>query len=277
MTQYIMSKFGPCERVLQENDYGIDFYCNLMERSGSVGKTGLLYGVQVKSGNEKFTFEGDHLKSWLQQYNIPMLMCRADRSSNKIILYSTWMLNLLLTESIDKKINQIIFCEEYGNEDGKLQNPQLKNGEANVWMGPPILEITVNELEHSKVRIKEILKILREWVSFDVVNYSMRSIGIPVFFGYINWETNKSLDTSVRRYFEPHVFNDLVTEKAFKTIHKCALLVTLNKKNHPEIIKPITDHLLKLDKEDKYKIDNEWYRDTFSSITNIDKTIKEIQ
>lgn len=262
MAQYIMSKFGPCQRVLQENDYGIDFYCNLMEVKGSVGKTGLLYGMQVKSGDEEFIYESTNLHKWLLQYNIPMFMCRADRGKASIKIFSTWFLNQLLVQSRSHKIHRIEFIENYGNSEKTLKSPELVDGLAKVWMGPPIVELSVNDLEEEPEKVDEIKEVLKLWVSIEVQNYSKRNIDLPIFFGYIHWDTNKTFRKHQMRYFMPHIYSDTVTDKVFEYIVQACALIGFNKGfDHKDLV-PLTRHLLNLDEASIISI-RAWYSNHF--------------
>lgn len=72
LAQYILSEFGPCIRATTENDYGVDLICSLMEVKGSVGYVKKVFGIQVKSGEEAFRYNGEHLLNWLKNLNIPL-------------------------------------------------------------------------------------------------------------------------------------------------------------------------------------------------------------
>jgi hypothetical protein len=120
IAQYFFSEFCIAERVLKENDFGIDLYCSLMDVSGSMGYTSTLFGVQIKSGDAPFQYSGEYVSTWLKQINVPLLMCRVSREDLSVAIYSTWTINSLL--SGNDNFTRISFIESYSS--GSEQNLQ---------------------------------------------------------------------------------------------------------------------------------------------------------
>jgi hypothetical protein len=234
IAQYFFSEFCIAERVVKENDFGIDLYCTLMKATGSMGLTSTLFGVQVKSGDAPFSYSGEYVSTWLKTLNIPLLMCRVDRKELSVKVYTTWTLNSLITE--DKPFEGVEFLERYSDDltADTLDMPIVKNGNATVWMGPPIIECTLEQLINGKIPKNELGIVLKEWIEFDFLNYAKRHIGIPAYFGYTKWITNQSLETSQRIWYKPHHFSDSLSITAVKIILETGTLVALNKgKEHP--------------------------------------------
>jgi hypothetical protein len=234
IAQYFFSEFCIAERVTRENDFGVDLYCTLMKISGSIGLTSTLFGVQIKSGDAPFMYAGEYVALWLKTLNIPLLMCRIDRSELSVKVYSAWTLNSLVTE--DSSFDRVEFLERYSDDSEAdfLKMPIVENGTATVWMGPPIIECTLEQLINGKIPKNELGIVIKEWIEFDFLNYAKRHIGIPAYFGYTKWITNQSLETSQRKWYNPHHFSDSQSINAVKIILESGALVALNKgKEHP--------------------------------------------
>jgi len=243
LAKYIISEFGPCERINPENDYGLDLIATIMEKVGSGGFVSSMYGIQVKSGKARFHYSGERLIDWIRAYNIPLLMCRADREEGRIRLYSTWTLHHLILQTASTDIKQIYFEEEYGDKS-TLHMPETKGDTAIIWLGPPIIEISAVEL-HKTPHVEELCKTLAEWITFDAMNYFRRKADIPIIFGYLNWETNKSLDKSERIYYRPHFYSGGHTDNAIKLIQDCATLIALNQGKDSQITKDLAQFVQK--------------------------------
>lgn len=243
LAKFIISAFGPCERISQENDYGIDLIASLMKKEGKAGLVSSTYGVQVKTGDANFVYAGNQLFDWIKAFNIPLLMCRVIREEGRILLYSAWPLHHVVLSGNATKINQIEFIEGFGGEN-KIIIPTIKDDKATVWMGKPIIDISVNELSDTD-HVAEIIETLAEWVDIDAGNYYRRMANIPIVFGYITWETNKSLKTTVRQWDKQFYFTDGNSEKAIKVIQDCAVVIACNKGTENQITKDLSELLLK--------------------------------
>jgi hypothetical protein len=239
LAKYTISEFGPCERINPENDYGIDLIATIMKKVGTGGVVSSIYGVQVKSGEAPFHYSGGQLVDWIKAYNIPIIMCRANRESGRVRLYSTWPLHHLVLEHGTAKIQEMDFFENYGKSD-ELKMPEVDGVTAKVWLGKPIIDVSAMELMNAEY-VNEMAKALAEWINFDADNYFRRKAGIPIVFGYLTWETNKSLDTSQRRYYRPYHFSDLNSENAIKLIQECATLIALNKGKENQLTKDLAE------------------------------------
>lgn len=234
LAEYFFSEFCIAERVLKENDFGIDLYCSLMNVQGSMGTTSTLFGVQIKSGVAPFQYRGDSLTQWMKMINIPLIMCRVNRSNLTVEVFSTWALNLLLTGT--NNFSEINFIESYSfdSETINLRMPEVIDGKATIWMGPPIIKCSLNDFAQKPDLKKKFEKVLQEWISLDFKNYSKRHVGIPSYFGYTNWQTNESLETSLRSHFSPHVYDYNHSRKAIQLILEASALFALNQgRDHP--------------------------------------------
>ena len=208
------------------NDYGVDLLSTLMSKAGSSGHVSLLYGVQVKSGRELFRYSGPQLVGWLKAINIPLLMCRANRQEGRVKLYTTWCLNHLLLNHEGEDIKKIAFIEDFG--DGEyLKMPTVEKQKATVWLGKPIIDVTVTDLARSD-HVSELEKIVSEWIKVDAKNYFARMSGLPAVFGYVKWETNRWMHSSRWVWAKGYSFGNKRTTEALDLIAECATVIALS-------------------------------------------------
>jgi hypothetical protein len=237
IAQYFFSEFCTAERVLRENDFGIDLYCSLMDISGAMGFTSTLFGVQIKSGDAAFKYYGDYVSQWLKMINVPLIMCRVNRGTLSIEIFSTWTINSLLSGK--ESFKEISFVESYSSaeSDESLKMPEVIGDSATVWMGPPIIKCTLVELINNSVSKDKIKQILEEWISFESLNYARRHLNIPVYYGYTKWTTNESVKSSQQTWYKPHIFNIENSRNAIHRILEASTLIALNQgKDHPFVM-----------------------------------------
>jgi hypothetical protein len=245
LARYIISHFGPCDRIDPENDYGLDLIAAVMQKAGTAGIVSSMYGIQVKSGEAPFRYYGEYLMDWIRAYNIPILMCRAHRDAGRVQLYSTWTLHHLILDDGGANVQTIDFVEQYGAAgEAKLRMPEISNSKATVWLGDPIIDVSATELDQKEL-VNEIARTLEEWVGFDAMNYFRRKAEIPIIFGYLTWETNRSLGTSQRLFYKPHFFGPQHTTNMMKLIQDCATLITLNRGKDSQLAKDLAELIRK--------------------------------
>lgn len=243
IAQYFFSEFCIAERALKENDFGIDLYCSLMTTRGAMGFTSTLFGVQIKSGDAPFRYTGEFVSQWLKMINLPLLMCRVNRSTLTIEIFSTWAINSILSD--DNSFNEINFIESYSSEPcaEELKMPEIKDGIATIWMGPPIIKCTLYEIINSNVPKEKIGEILEEWISFEFLNYAKRHLGMTAFYGFTKWLTNESLKSSERIWYKPHIFNLEQSKRAIQRIVEALVMVALNKGKEHHFVKSVAELL----------------------------------
>lgn len=106
----------------------------------------------------------------------------------------------------------------------------------------PIVEVSAVELKEQS-HVGEIQNTLAEWISFDARNFSRRKADIPVIFGYLTWETNKSLATSRRTFYQPYFYGWQHTANAIKVIQECATLIALNQGKDSQLTKDLAEFI----------------------------------
>lgn len=229
LAEYVFSAFGPSLSISRENDYGIDLICNLAFNEKQYMNIEMTYGVQVKSEGADFRFKGKQAVDWLFSLEFPLLLAVVSKTESRIKIFSTWNLNLLLL-SIEKG-NRETYPEELyfqPTDDSELKGPESTTGL--IPIGLPILEFNIMDIGDKKLKEKY-QKILKEWLDFEVENYLLRRMGVSVAFGFIKWETNKSLEEGLRTWYKPHFYSPQHYEGSKMTVSKAAVVMGLYLKN----------------------------------------------
>lgn len=267
LADYIFSAFGPSLGVKRENDYGIDLICNLAILEGTYMKVGSTYGVQVKSEGSEFKFIGKEAIKWLNSLEFPLFLAEISKKESKVKIYSTWNINRFLLSIAN--INENFYPEELcfqPSEEEILSDPNIEKGI--IPLGSPILEFNIMDLGEKDIRLKY-QKIFKEWLDIDVENYSLRRAGVSRVFGYIKWETNKSLDDAYRTWIRPYFFSPNHHENAKKILLEAAIVEGLYLKRSFESsgiveFKNDFNNLRQYINAAKWNLDD-WGKDLFSS------------
>lgn len=265
LAQYFFSEFCVAERVVKENDFGIDLYCSLMSPIGSIGLTSSLFAVQIKSGNALFKYKGENISQWLKLINIPLLMCRVDRLTLTIKIYTTWRMHELLSNP--NSFTEINFIESYSDEPDadNLKGPVIVDNVATVWMGPPIIQCTLHELIDPQFPKNEISVVLNDWVTLECLNYTKRHFGITAYYGYTKWVTNRSLRSSERTWYRPHVFNIEQSKNAIHRILESTTMIAFNQGKENAFVQSIVEALRSNGLIEVTELD-EWHREQIGLI-----------
>ncbi len=229
LAEYVFSAFGPSLSISRENDYGLDLICNLAFQERQQMNIEMTYGVQVKSEGTDFKYRGRQAVDWLFSLEFPLLLAVVSKTESKIKIYSTWNLNLFLL-SIEKG-NENTYPEELfflPTNDPKLKGPDKKTGL--IPLGLPILEFNIMDIGDKEIKEKY-QNILKEWLDFEVANYSLRRAGVSRVFGYIKWETNKSLKEGCRTWYRPYFYSPQHNEDSKRIISEAAIVMGLYLKN----------------------------------------------
>jgi len=189
------------------------------------------YGVQVKSRGTEFQFKGKQATQWLNDLEFPLFLADVSKEESNIKIYSTWNINRFLlglhTKDIEKYPDQLVFI---ASNNGRLIEPDAAKGE--IPIGHPILDFNITDLGDD-VKRQKYWEIMKEWLSFDSINYFQRKAGIACAFGYIEWETNKSLRESHRIWYKPYFFSSYHVKSLKRIFYDCAISVGyFNKENY---------------------------------------------
>jgi hypothetical protein len=215
IARYIFSAFGTAVEVSQGNDIGIDILCNLTSFDGRLITVKSSYGVQVKSTGSEFKYIGKQATTWLSKLEYPLLLASVDKSNARIKIYSAWNLNrfLLSLHSEDEHTFPGEICFITSNDE-ELAEP---NNNGIIPVGRPILDFEYSDIDDPR-KFESYYKVLDEWLEIDNRNYLLRRAGISCAFGYTKWETNKSLNESLRVWYKPYFYSTFHATKIKKLL-----------------------------------------------------------
>lgn len=229
LADYVFSAFGPSLQVAREDDYGIDMICNMAYQDGKLMRVEATYGVQIKSQDTAFKYLGKQAVDWLFSLEFPLFFAEVSKEASTVKIFSSWNINrFLLGLEKGKKDSYPAEITFVPDENDELTEPNVQTGL--IPIGKPILDFNIMDLGDKDKR-ERFKKILNEWLEFEVKNYSLRRAGISCTFGYIKWETNKSLDEGFRVWYRPYFYSPLHNENAKKLFTEAAIVVGLYLKN----------------------------------------------
>lgn len=213
LAQFILSALGPVTRIHQEEDFGLDLFCNIMEREWRRGFVTNSYAVQVKSEGKEFEYKGDQFIDWLNSREYPLFLGIINKSLSHLKLYTTWPLNyyLIIAKDSDSYKPERLLFKTDDSITTDLPDPNFDK--SIVYIGKPILSINTSDIGDPD-NVASIVKILKDWINFDNMNYINRRRGITSVFGYKQWTTNKGLDESVRHWAKNYYFSPKTFDKA---------------------------------------------------------------
>ncbi len=224
LAHYVFSAFGPCLPINTVEDFGFDLLCNLADIKQKMMLIKSSFGVQVKSKGFDFEFKGDHVIQWLSSLEIPFLLAVISKNTTLIEIYTTWNLNRLLLElgniSKTKYPNKIKFVPD---NNKTLKFPTIKSKSALIPIGKPILSFNISDLGNPQNRQSYRL-IMGEWIEMDATNYKNRRAGLPICYGYTEWQSNLSLVQSRRGFDKKYFFGPTYHKKVNEIIIESAIV-----------------------------------------------------
>jgi hypothetical protein len=192
LAQFIFSTFGTSLLVPRQEDYGLDLFCALTERIGHRAWPYAYYAVQVKSGAEAWRIRGPKSVEWLINYPTSLIYCVVDKRKGRLRAYQTSARFLAsFASELPEQMNLI---------PGKTSGPGRPtswDSTGNFQLGPPILDLTVNELGDPQ-RVALYGQVLRTWVTVDEANIRRRRMGVLSWSMPPNYTTNEVPPTTGR-------------------------------------------------------------------------------
>ena len=212
---YALSSIAAVTQVRREEDFGFDLLCTLLSQHKNVLRAGRSFGVQVKSsGHNKIVYGGldhngkwkDYEIKWLFSQDQPILIAVADVKNWKIRLYNTsriWYLYYqvgrpgeivllpdeeLISGELNTRSNQWRYKEDElaTCDDGTFAG----NGYSyQIPLGNPIVELSLDNDDEDY--LGEIQSTLDKWLEIEYESIVQRNLGIPNYFEWTAWATNK--------------------------------------------------------------------------------------
>ena len=216
IARFALSAFGPVNPYPREDDFGLDFICNLAEADGRIMKISSSYAVQVKSEGTQFQFSGKDALRWLNSLEFPLLLVDVSKKNFSLRIYTTWNINRLLPsidfDDANSIPDSVLFVPDSADE---LQVPDNLAG--TVPIGKPILEFDIKELGEKCLRDRY-WEILKEWVDMDYDNYRYRKAGITSQYGFLTWSTNKSKDDEGRTRLKNFLYSPTIHKNVIRLL-----------------------------------------------------------
>jgi hypothetical protein len=184
LAQYMFSAFGTSLLVPRQEDYGLDLFCALTERIGRRALPYAYYAVQVKSTAVPWRIRGHASVNWLVNYPTSLIYCVVDKRRARLRAYQTSarFQASVVTEPLER-MDLIPGAPGSGR-------PAQWDSAGNFQLGPPILDLTVNELG-DRQRVIQLGEVLRTWVMIDQANLRRRHMGIRSSSMPPNYTTNE--------------------------------------------------------------------------------------
>ena len=178
---YALSRVAFVTPVPRQEDFGvIDFRCVLAKREGGVVVPKGAFHVQVKSQDADLELRSGEIRWVSTNMDCPLFICLADRGSGAVKIYSC--INLWTALFYRMHPNRI--CLVRGNgPDGQgfahrvgVSGDDVRDqeGEFDVYLGEPVIDKTLDEVERDA---DQIVEVLDAWIRIDRLNVALMRLG----------------------------------------------------------------------------------------------------
>jgi hypothetical protein len=218
--QNILMSILSMVNIPRQRDFGIDFYCSVLLRSGNFAQTTRdLFALQVGGRSKPITYGGlrngipcQYEIDWLKSLTIPIFHARisADRETVDIFsLLPVWRIffrspSPFKIECEFQEPSEDLFT--LPDEQPTPSNEEGAFGDGNIWrvnLGPPILSVTKRNLDASEFADRAKM-LLRLWLQPSWTTIVRFQTGIALTDFIMSWSTN-SLDVlqGQKMYWSP--------------------------------------------------------------------------
>jgi hypothetical protein len=180
----VFSAFGTAVRVPHSEDFGLDFYCTLMERQDRVLVPRAYYAVQVKSTLDPWVFKTSREVRWFVEYPMSIFFCVVSKRESRIRVYHTsprfyaWAhpplperLELIPAEGTEGK------CTQWA-------------GGTTFSLGAPILDFRLDQPDTDEEFRGRAAGILKYWIDVDEENLKSVRMNLRKFKMPDRYQTN---------------------------------------------------------------------------------------
>lgn len=286
LAQYLLSFLGLPLPVLRQVDIGIDFYCNISDRTRPLLTFSHPFSIQIKKINEKtgllsepISFGGLNTKKtkwkryeidWLFNSEIPFFIGIANIHMKSLSIYSTSAVKFVYNEHFD--CTKITLSPRFDkNDNSNVNHPKISDIDCTnslesygdgkeyiVDLGQPIIELNINNVFIADVLEgqKTLFKTFMDKV--EKRNITQRVLGSPFF-----WWNKNLLNSEIAWY----VSSKLDKEKIFEELVPIILpLAIFYSENHmQDDLEKITGTLLMIEKYIPNEIKNGPLKNIFNS------------
>ena len=191
MAVFGLSRIAFVTPVPRQEDFGVvDLRCVLAREEGGNCYPTSAFNMQVKSNKDGLSFDKGQV-SWIStNMDCPLFLCISDKGATNLTIYSCSRLWLALFFRMSPSRIKLRL-----NDHGpvgmhyiqKQSAPQDTEGEFEVFLGPPILDIDVNDLERNPSMAFD---VLNAWIKLDIGNIARMRLGRCAVYSFREWEPN---------------------------------------------------------------------------------------
>lgn len=208
---YALSRVAFVTPVPRQEDVGVvDFRCVLARHEGRRDVPKGTFNVQVKSKGSKLGLNAGEIRWLSTNMDSPLFMCVVDKKNMTIALYScqhVW--SALFYRMHPRAISLLPGADPEGRryEHHELATGDRDvevDGEFEVFLGQPVIEMAMNDFE---TRADEIYGILDAWIKLDRFNVALMRLGRPAAWAFSSWNPNEPPENPTAHVFNRELVN----------------------------------------------------------------------
>ncbi len=189
LAAFTFSTWGTVVSTPNQQDYGIDLHCTLVDTVGSRAWSRSPYTVQVKSNMDPWVFESGEAVRWLIDHPLPLFLCVVDKPAARLRLYHTSPRFLVSLNDLPPRLT--------------LTPAEGTAGECVQWesadafsLSAPILEVNGPDF-FSSAAMDNARAVLEKWIEWDNANLGLRRAGLLRFRMPHRYTTNDPRVTAI--------------------------------------------------------------------------------
>lgn len=276
LVQYALSAIAAVIPVLRQEDYGVDFSCNLTWREKNSLYIGVAFGLQAKAASKDSIPYGVGEKGklkpqeidWLYSQDNPLFYISVNRDELILKIYSPSRIWRPFWIEGPPKTTILKFDIEEIPEDPPKHYYSCTRDEDGcpstiISLGKPIIRVNLKEddIEDDSL-CSNLRECLSYWIELEKKNIINRRLDIPCFYEQLSWEINELPDPNGQAIF--HAFNENPDQNIREVVAAvspgitnlaCSYIIQ-GQMDKIETIIPILDLLSSYDTPDKSMIDS---------------------
>jgi len=207
-----LSRIAFVTPVPRQEDFGVvDLRCVLARKENNSVFPNNAFNVQVKSNLDTIRLDENQIRWITTMMNCPFFICLVDKKKQRLKIYSCTRIWLALFLRMTPKEIKLHLDEDGPECHYKFSQPDPNDidGEFDVYLGLPILDLKINQLENDP---NIAFGILDSWIRLDIGNICRMRIGRCAVRHYSKWQSNiipicPPIETYYHRPPEQHELN----------------------------------------------------------------------
>lgn len=223
LVQYALSSIAAVVPVIRQEDYGVDFFCNLTTQNGHSLVIGPAFGLQAKSTSEREVTYGVVRQGkkkndpkpeeidWLYSQDNPLFFTSVDKDNLVLKIYSTSRIwRPYWREGPPKKTTLVFDLNQSDGEPDSQPYASVRDTDnmptTTVPLGEPVILIDLKGKDSEDRKVCEDLRAcMQYWIDLERKNITNNKLGIPCFYESLKWTTNAKPAQDDEAIF--HAFN----------------------------------------------------------------------